>query len=57
MWSMLQQDKPDDYILGTNRKISVRKFVELSFSEININIIWVGEGVNEKVLILKLVIF
>ncbi len=48
MWLMLQQDQPDDYILATNRKISVRRFVELSFNEIGINIKWIGEGVNEK---------
>ena len=48
MWLMLQQDTPDDYILATNRKISVRKFVELSFKEINIDIKWIGNGINEK---------
>ena len=48
MWLMLQQDKPDDYILATNRKMSVRKFIELSFKEIGIDIFWNGFGVNEK---------
>lgn len=48
MWLMLQQDKPDDYVLATNKKISVRKFVEMSFSEIGIDIKWIGEGVDEK---------
>ena len=48
MWMMLQQDQPDDYVLATNRKISVRRFVELSFNEIGIDIKWIGEGVNEK---------
>lgn len=48
MWLMLQHYTPDDYILATNRKISVRKFVELSFKEIDIDISWIGEGVNEK---------
>ena len=48
MWMMLQQDQPDDYILATNRKISVRRFVELAFNEIGIDIRWVGEKVNEK---------
>ena len=47
MWLMLQQDKPDDYILATGRKMSVRKFIELSFKEINIDIVWKGEGVEE----------
>jgi len=48
MWLMLQQDKPDDYVLATGKKISVRKFVEMSFSHIGIEIKWTGEGVNEK---------
>ena len=48
MWLMLQQDSPDDFILATNKKISVRKFVELSFKEIGIDIVWIGEGVDEK---------
>ena len=48
MWLMLQQDRPDDYVLATNKKISVRKFVEMSFSHIGIKLQWVGEGVHEK---------
>ena len=48
LYLMLQQEKPNDYILATNRKISVRKFVELAFKEIDIDIIWQGEGVDEK---------
>jgi GDPmannose 4,6-dehydratase len=48
MWLMLQQDNPDDYILATNKKISVRKFVELSFKEIGIQINWIGSGIDEK---------
>lgn len=48
MWLMLQQDKPDDYVLATGRKISVRKFIELAFAEIGIEIFWNGFGINEK---------
>jgi GDPmannose 4,6-dehydratase len=48
MWLMLQQDKPDDYVLATNKKISVRKFVEMSFSHIGIKLQWAGEDVHEK---------
>lgn len=48
MWLMLQQDKPEDYVLATGTKISVRKFIELSFKEIGIDIFWNGFGVNEK---------
>jgi GDPmannose 4,6-dehydratase len=48
MWLMLQQDKPDDYVLATNRKMSVRKFIELAFKEINVDIAWKNQGVNER---------
>ncbi len=48
MWLMLQQNEPDDYVLATNKKISVRKFIELSFKEIDIDIEWNGEGIDEK---------
>jgi len=48
MWLMLQQENPDDFVLATNRKISVRKFIELSFEEVGIKINWKGSGVDEK---------
>lgn len=47
MWLMLQQDNPDDYVLATNRKMSVRRFIELAFKEINIDIAWEGQGIDE----------
>jgi GDPmannose 4,6-dehydratase len=48
MWLMLQQDKPDDYVLATGKTIAVRKFVEMSFREVGVELKWEGEGVNEK---------
>ena len=48
MWLMMQHHKADDFILATNKKISVRKFVELAYKEIGITIFWNGFGVNEK---------
>jgi GDPmannose 4,6-dehydratase len=48
MWRMLQADEPDDFVLATNRKISVRKFIELSFAEIGISLEWTGKDENEK---------
>jgi GDPmannose 4,6-dehydratase len=48
MWMMLQYKKADDYVLATGKKISVRKFVEMAFSEVGITIQWKGKGVNEK---------
>jgi len=46
-WLMLQQDKPQDYVIATGETHTVREFVELSFKEVDINIKWHGEGVNE----------
>ena len=48
MWLMLQQDKPDDYVLATNETHTVREFVEAAFEELGIRIRWEGTGVNEK---------
>jgi len=48
MWLMLQQDKADDYVLATGTTTSVRDFVTMSFKEVEIEIEWTGEGVNEK---------
>jgi GDPmannose 4,6-dehydratase len=48
MWRILQQDKPGDYVLATNETHTVREFVELSFAEVGVDIVWEGTGVNEK---------
>lgn len=47
MWLMLQQEKADDFVIGTGETHSVREFVELAFREIGIEIEWKGSGVNE----------
>jgi GDPmannose 4,6-dehydratase len=47
MYLMLQQDKPDDYILSTNEYHSVKEFVEKSFKLGGFDIRWRGEGVDE----------
>jgi len=47
MWQILQQDKPDDFILATGKQHSVKEFVELAFQELDIQIDWQGEGENE----------
>ena len=46
MWLMMQQDKPDDYILATGENYSVRQFVEEAFNNVNIKVAW--EGVEDK---------
>ena len=47
MWLILQQEKPEDYVLSTNEYHSVREFVEKTFKIKGFDIIWKGEGVNE----------
>src|SRR5579859_4617140 len=47
MWRMLQQDKPDDYVLATGESHSVREFAELAFAEIGRTIAWEGSGLDE----------
>ncbi|WP_410510389.1 GDP-mannose 4,6-dehydratase [Methanosarcina hadiensis] len=47
MWLMLQQDKPEDYVIATGEAHSVRELVELAFREVDIEIEWEGEGLNE----------
>lgn len=47
MWLMLQQEKPDDYILATNETHSVREFIAESCRLLGIDLIWQGSGINE----------
>ena len=47
MWLMLQQDKPDDYVIATGRKHSVRDLVSRAFAEVGIRLAWEGQGVEE----------
>jgi GDPmannose 4,6-dehydratase len=48
MWMIVQQDEPDDYVLATGEKHSVREFVETAFACVNRDIEWRGSGVKEK---------
>lgn len=45
---MLQQDKPEDFVLATGETYTVRQFIEWAFTEVGITIEWRGEGVDEK---------
>lgn len=47
MWLMLQQDKPDDYVICTGETHSVREFCELCFAEIGLPLSWEGTGNKE----------
>jgi len=48
MWLMLQQEKPDDYVVATGEAHSVREFAQAAFKEAGFNIIWKGKGPDEK---------
>jgi GDPmannose 4,6-dehydratase len=48
MWLMLQQDKPEDYVLATGEQHTVREFVNLAFGFCGIELDWQGSGVEEK---------
>lgn len=47
MWLCLQQEKADDYVLSIGKAYTIRQFVTKAFSRINIDLIWVGNGLDE----------
>ncbi|WP_430734894.1 GDP-mannose 4,6-dehydratase [Halodesulfovibrio aestuarii] len=47
-WMMLQQEKPEDFVIATGHQYSVREFVDIAAEHLGINIEWRGEGVDEK---------
>ena len=53
-WLILQQNEPDDYVIGTGKSHSVREFAEYAFNYAGIEIEWQGKGVNEKGLVRSL---
>ena len=48
MWKILQQKKPDDYVIATGKQLSIRQFINLVSKKLNINIAWKGKGLKEK---------
>jgi GDPmannose 4,6-dehydratase len=47
-WMMLQQDRPEDFVIATGQQRSVREFVSLAARELGMQLFWDGEGVNER---------
>jgi GDPmannose 4,6-dehydratase len=47
MWLILQQDKPEDFVLATGVTTTIREFVRMSFAEVGIELGFIGEGENE----------
>ena len=48
MWKMLQQKKPDDYVVATGKQYSIKQFINLTAKKLNMKITWKGVGIKEK---------
>jgi GDPmannose 4,6-dehydratase len=48
MWKILQQNKPDDYVIATGVQYSVKEFINLTAKKLKLKIKWMGTGINEK---------
>jgi len=48
MWKILQQKKPEDYVIATGKQYSIKKFVNLVCQKLGFRIVWRGKGLNEK---------
>jgi GDPmannose 4,6-dehydratase len=53
MWLMLQQDKPEDFVIATGTTTAVRDFVRMAFEEIGVTLNFEGEGLNELGVVMK----
>ena len=54
-WLMLQQEKPEDFVIATGVQYSVREFIKMSAEQLGISLDFVGEGVNEKAIVASIV--
>ena len=50
MWKMLQQKKPDDYVISTGNSYTIKEFINLTTKYLNLETKWVGKGIKEKLL-------
>ncbi len=48
MWKILQQEQPEDFVLATGVTTTIRRFCEMAFAEVGMEIIWQGSGLEEK---------
>ena len=53
MWKMLQQKKPEDYVIGTGKTFTIKEFVNKTAKRIGFKIRWIGKGINEKAIDIK----
>ena len=52
-WKILQQSRPDDYVIATGKTTSIREFVNLCCKYLKLKIIWSGKGIKEKAYLIK----
>ena len=48
IWLTLQKEKPDDYVISTEKQYSIKEFIKIVSKKLNMNIIWKNKGLNEK---------
>ncbi len=48
MWQMIQLDKANDFVLATGETHTIREFADITFKELEMDLEWTGEGVNER---------
>ena len=48
MWKMLQQKKPDDYVIATGKQYSIKQFINFTAKKLDMKIVWKGKGKREK---------
>ena len=53
MWKMLQQKKPDDYVIGTGKTFTIKEFVNIATKKMGFKIKWIGKGIKEKAIDIK----
>ena len=53
MWKMMQQKKPDDYVVSTGKTYSIKDFINQTTSYLKMKTKWTGKGVNERLINLK----
>jgi len=50
MWKMLQQKKPEDYVISTGKTYTIKKFINLCTKYLNLKTKWVGKGLKERLI-------
>lgn len=48
MWKILQQKKPDDYVIATGKNYTIKEFINIVLKKLDLKIKWSGKGINEK---------